>query len=162
LTTPASVPGAPGITAQAVYAKGQIELAWTPADQTALAYSIERQSGGGGFVQIATVSAPNTAYSDTNPPAQVTVQYRIQAINAVGFSPYSNSASALSPLGVDASDGFPYYIDIALGLDPTASNPGALPASPFPITPPGPPAPDPSDLTPPVITIVTPAQATLL
>jgi titin len=92
-----AVPAAPAnLTATAV-SYSQINLAWTDSDNEA-GYKIERCAGEGcsDFAQIATVGANVTSYSNTGLPPSTSYTYRVLATNAVGDSPYSNEASAVT------------------------------------------------------------------
>jgi carboxypeptidase T len=94
-TTP---PAAPGNLAAAAVTYSQINLAWTDSDIEA-GYKIERCTGEGcsDFAQIATVGANVTSYQNTGLTASTSYTYRVRANNAIGDSPYSNEASAVTP-----------------------------------------------------------------
>jgi uncharacterized repeat protein (TIGR03803 family) len=159
-------PPAPVNLVASVVSPTEVALAWTPVNQ-AISYSIERSSGGA-FVQIAQVDnttgytdASTTSYIDTNVPAGSVLQYRVQAVNFSGVSPYSNIAYAVMvPDAIDPTDGLSFEMDVFLGLDPLADNFNALLGFPPGDGPPPPPPPNPND-APPVVTLLTPAQATM-
>jgi hypothetical protein len=94
-TTP-NPPIAPvGLTATPFNAT-EIDLAWTDNSADEAGSRIERCSGSGctDFVQIATVAANVTNYSNTGLSPSTTYTYRVRAYNAGGNSDYSNIASA--------------------------------------------------------------------
>jgi Bacterial Ig domain len=72
-----------------------IQLVQRPYDQgIATSYSIERATGTSGtFAQIGTATGSATGYIDSSVSSGVTYQYRIQALDSFGASPYSNTAT---------------------------------------------------------------------
>jgi predicted phage tail protein len=95
---PAELPAPTTLTAAAV-SSSQINLTWVDSDTTEQGFKIERCGGVGcsSFVQIATVSANVTSYSNTNLTGSTSYSYRVRAYNASGNSNYSNTASAVTP-----------------------------------------------------------------
>jgi titin len=59
-----------------------------------LGFYVERSSNGSPWVRVATLGANATTYVSGGLGASTTYQHRVQAFNAVGVSPYSNTASA--------------------------------------------------------------------
>jgi hypothetical protein len=158
-------PETPAVEATTNTVTSEVALNWSPSHNTVY-YSIERRVSTWNFVQIATVpallNASTVAYIDSAAPNQDIVQYRIRAIGLGVTSGYSNLVSALrSPNAVDPNTGVSYSTEVALGLDPTVNNAGFFTAAPVPSTPVSPPTPDPTDHTPPVVILMTPAEATL-
>ena len=91
---PPPPPSSPsGLTATA---QGQttIALAWNDNAGDETGYRVERQVSGGAFSEIAQLAAGATTFSNTGLTAATTYGYRVRAINAGGFSGYSNTASA--------------------------------------------------------------------
>jgi hypothetical protein len=87
-----AVPAAPtNLTARAVSAN-RIDLAWRDASSNETGFALERCYGAKctAFVQIATVGANVTSYSDTTLPRSGTYRYRVRAFNTSGNSAYSN------------------------------------------------------------------------
>jgi len=79
--------------------KTTAELRWkAPEDDGGFAileYDVERSLNGGGFSNIATVTAPITAFSDTTLSAQDNAAYRVSATNTNSETgPFSDTASA--------------------------------------------------------------------
>ena len=94
--TPPPAPAAPtNLTATAV-SSSQINLAWTDNANNETGFKIERCQNAGcvNFVEIATVGADVTTFSDTGLAASTTYDYRVRATNAGGDSAYSNTAEA--------------------------------------------------------------------
>ena len=94
-TTP---PIAPANLAATAVSSSQINLTWTDSDNTETGFKIERCTGEGciDFIQIATVDANVTSYSNTGLAAATSYSYRVRAYNTGGDSDYSNTASAIT------------------------------------------------------------------
>jgi hypothetical protein len=74
---------------------GRVNLAWRDNSTNETGFEVERStSSTSGFTRIATVGANATAFADTTAPRKTTLFYRVRAVNAVGASGYSNTASA--------------------------------------------------------------------
>ena len=91
-TTPA-VTAPSGLTATAV-SMSQIDLAWTDNSTNEDGFRIERSPNGSAWSLLATVGPNLTAHSDAGLIPSTIYFYRIQAFNAAGDSPFSNTASA--------------------------------------------------------------------
>jgi len=93
-----TVPSAPaGLTATAVSAT-RIDLAWNDVPNET-SYRVERSANGStGWSEIAVLNQDQCTYSDTQVSSQQTYFYRVRALNGGGFSPYSNTASATTPV----------------------------------------------------------------
>jgi hypothetical protein len=93
-------PSAPsGMTATAV-SPSQIDLIWQDNSNSETGFKIERKIGGGGnYIQIDTVEANVTTYSDTGLSPNTAYYYRVGALNGAGYSSYSNEDSAVTPSG---------------------------------------------------------------
>ena len=89
-----SPPAAPSnLTATAV-SRQRINLSWTDHATDELGFKVERSTNGKPFKPIATVGANVTTYSNTGLDPGKKYSYRVRAYNAVGDSPYSNTATA--------------------------------------------------------------------
>jgi subtilisin family serine protease len=84
---------------------GGISLAWSGNATGEDGYIIERKTGGGSFVQVATIAAiprqsvipqppVNYTFSDNGLAAGTPYSYRVKAFNSIGVSSPSNEASA--------------------------------------------------------------------
>ncbi|MCR4399964.1 MAG: fibronectin type III domain-containing protein [Syntrophomonadaceae bacterium] len=94
LALAAGEPAAPsGLTATAA-TTSQIDLRWTDNADNEAGFAIERRTGGGDWVQVATTGPNAPVFSDTGLTPGTTYSYRVRAYNAAGFSDYSNTASA--------------------------------------------------------------------
>lgn len=91
---PPPVPAAPsGLGTSAK--KGSISLSWTDHANNETGFRIERATGNGAFVEIATVGANVRSYNNTSLTKGVSYTYRVRAFNASGNSAYSNPATAI-------------------------------------------------------------------
>src|SRR5262249_54054256 len=72
----------------------QINLTWTDNSSNETGFLLERKTGSGAFVQIATLAAGVTLYSDTGLTPNTQYTYRVRATNSAGNSSYSNTSSA--------------------------------------------------------------------
>ena len=67
-----------------------VTLAWEDQSSNEQGFEIERKTGPeGDYLQIATVPANVTRYTDTNLGKGKTYYYRIRAFNSHGHSPYT-------------------------------------------------------------------------
>ena len=98
--TPLAPPNAPSnLTATAVSAS-QINLAWMDNSITETETKIERKIGVNGvYAEIATIGANVTSYADNGLSTDALYYYRVRAINAAGYSNYSNIAGGFPFLG---------------------------------------------------------------
>lgn len=76
----------------------QVILTWTAASGSPTGYKIERQEGGGSFVQVTTVGAV-TSYTDNGRTSNTRYTYRVRATNGSGDSAYSNTATVTTGIG---------------------------------------------------------------
>jgi len=92
-----STPAAPtGLTATPA-SPSQINLAWSDVGGET-GYRVERSPNGStSWVEIASLPADQVSYQNTALASQQTYFYRVRAANSVGFSLYSNVASAATP-----------------------------------------------------------------
>ena len=92
-----SIPSAPGSLSATVVTNYQIDLAWVPGSSSQSGFKLERSTDGTNFSQIGTTAAGTTAYSDTGLAIATAYYYRVRAYNALGDSPYSPTALAMTP-----------------------------------------------------------------
>jgi hypothetical protein len=89
-------PAAPSsLTAANGHGKGVVELSWADRSDNEANFLVERStSAEGGYVEIATVGAGVTSYTDRTVFRKTTHYYRVRAVNSAGGkSGYSNVAS---------------------------------------------------------------------
>jgi hypothetical protein len=83
------------IGSQRLVDAGQLRLSWSDNSMNEDGFSIERSVGTtGAYLELASVGANATAYIDTTVVANTTYCYRVRAVNADGFSLYSNEGCA--------------------------------------------------------------------
>jgi parallel beta-helix repeat protein len=92
-----NVPGAPSNLAATPVDPLSITLSWTETSRNATGFLIERSTDGVNFVQITSVPANLTSYTDTGLTSGTTYTYQIRAMNSAGDSAYSNMASGVGP-----------------------------------------------------------------
>jgi hypothetical protein len=94
-STPATVPGAPSLSASPASGKGVI-LSWTspPSGGSAITgYRIYRSTSAGGEGFLTSVGNV-TSYKDTSTKKGLVYYYKVSAVNAIGEGSLSNEASA--------------------------------------------------------------------
>jgi unsaturated rhamnogalacturonyl hydrolase len=87
-------PIAPTNLAASTVSSSQINLTWADNSNNEAGFYIERKTGTSSYVQVASVAANITSYSNTGLAANTTYTYRVRAFNDTGNSSYSNEASA--------------------------------------------------------------------
>lgn len=75
----------------------QISVTWSDKAAGESGYKLERKIGSGSFVQIASLPANSSSYTDSSLTPQTTYAYRVKAFNTISESFYSNEASATTP-----------------------------------------------------------------
>jgi PKD repeat protein len=91
-----TAPQAPANVTATSLSRGSIRLDWTNVSSNQTSVQIERCKGVGctKFARAATVSGTATSFTDTKLSSRTTYTYRVRSGNAIGLSPYSNTASA--------------------------------------------------------------------
>ena len=94
-----AIPAAPGNLSAVAASRSQINLSWTDNATNETGFYIERCKGSTctNFVQIASVGADISSYSNTGLSANTTYRFRIRAYNPSGASAYSNIAVVTTP-----------------------------------------------------------------
>jgi fibronectin type 3 domain-containing protein len=96
-TTLPNPPNAPSNLAVAINGSG-LRLTWSDGSANETGFKIERKIGGGDFIQIGTVGANVTQFTD-NSPGTTTSAYRVKATNTGGDSAPSNEVQFSPPTG---------------------------------------------------------------
>ena len=114
-TTLPNPPAAPtGLTATPA-SPTQVDLIWTDNANNETSFELERAIGAADSWSVhASVAASATSYSDTSVAPGTGYRYRLRALNAGGYSDYSNESSATTPVptttvtftSVAAQDGY--------------------------------------------------------
>jgi titin len=95
-TLPAS-PNAPGNLKAVAVGSKLVQLAWTEGSTSLNGFKIERRTGSGGFVTIATRGAVARGLDDTSVTGGNTYTYRVTAYNSSGWSLPSTLATVTTP-----------------------------------------------------------------
>lgn len=95
LTTPVVAPLAPTTLVSTLQFGPKVVLTWSDLALNETGFVLERATGAGAFVVVATPGAVDKAgtYTDTSVTGGNTYTYRIKAVNGGGESAYSNTAS---------------------------------------------------------------------
>jgi hypothetical protein len=89
-------PTAPTSISANLFTDTQALVTWSDVDEET-SYKVERKTGAGSWVQVATVAANVVSYSDSPLIASKTYSYRVRASNGGGNSPYSSEVSVTTP-----------------------------------------------------------------
>jgi len=100
------IPATPTSLAGNAVSSSRIDLSWTDNATNETGYLLDRAPDNAGaagtFVQIASLPAGATTYSNTGLNANTRYWYRVRAVNATDASPYSSSLSVSSLQGLAA------------------------------------------------------------
>ncbi len=88
----ACLPGVFALAAAGLEA-GQLTLHWDDNSDNETGFKLERSINGSGFVQIATLAANVTSYTDVGLAGGASYSYRVRAYNDAGDSDHSNIAT---------------------------------------------------------------------
>jgi len=90
-TPPANIPAAPSNLIATAAGTSVINLTWSDIATNETSYVLQRSlSSGSGFSTIATLAANTTSYSNSGLNSSTTYYYKVQAINSIGSSAWSN------------------------------------------------------------------------
>jgi hypothetical protein len=92
LTPP--LPDAPSDLTATALSSSKIHLTWTDNANSENGFRIERKTGSGAFLEVATVGPNVTTFTNAGLQALTTYTFRVRAYNAAGTSAYTNQASA--------------------------------------------------------------------
>ena len=94
-------PSAPTDLTATVVSPTRVDLSWTDNCYQETGFSVERSPDGmSEWVQIGTVKANVTSYSDIDVVPESAYYYRVQAYNDLDVSAYSNVAAAMIPTSI--------------------------------------------------------------
>jgi len=97
----------------------QINLSWTDNSIDEVGFRIERRTADSSFLEITTVGANTTSFSDTGLLPYTTYYYRVRAYNFTENSTYSNAASATTYWKDDDDDDTHWYCFIGAVISGT-------------------------------------------
>ena len=93
-----SAPDAPSALTATPTAPSAVNLRWVDNSTNETGFGVERRAGTtGAYVEIGTVAAGATAFTDDTLKPGTTYSYRVRALGAVGPSGYSNAAVTTTP-----------------------------------------------------------------
>ena len=99
-TTALSPPAAPtGLTAGTI-TTSSIQMTWTDVATNETSYVVQRSLNGTTFINVQTLPANTTTWTDTGRPDNTTYYYRVYASNATGNSAFSNVLNVTTLLAV--------------------------------------------------------------
>lgn len=94
-TTMAGLPNSPSGLSAVAAGSSSINLSWTDNSNDETEFVLQRSTDAGvGFSNIATLPFNSTSFTDEGLEVSTTYYYRVQAINTVGTSAWSNTAAA--------------------------------------------------------------------
>ncbi len=110
-TTTANVPSVPSsLTATSATTTASIKLDWTDNSSNENNFLVERSpNGSNSWTNIATTTANTITYNNTGLSQNTTYYYRVRAVNSIGYSGYTSTASAtttgtpLAPSGLSSN-----------------------------------------------------------
>jgi hypothetical protein len=91
------VPDAPSSLSAVALSADSVRLAWLDNSVDEAGLKVERSGNGVEFVEIATLAAGTTAFTDTGLTARMTYWYRVQAFNSAAHSEFSATVSVTMP-----------------------------------------------------------------
>ena len=101
-----TAPAAPSNLAASLNGQNQVALAWSDNSANETAFRLERRAAGGTFATLADLPANATTYTDASVAPGTTYEYRVRALNGVGASDPSNTATQSTPATPTQPAGF--------------------------------------------------------
>lgn len=92
-------PSAPTALTATVVSYDRVSLAWTDNSSDESGFLVERKTGSGAYIPLATLSADTTSFNDGTVTTGNTYTYRVTATSAYGNSASTNEATATLPAG---------------------------------------------------------------
>nr|WP_293839803.1 fibronectin type III domain-containing protein [uncultured Arsenicibacter sp.] len=93
-------PAAPGNLVASAGSPAMITLTWQDNADNEAGFEIEQQQADGSFRRIATPAANSQSFQVTGLAEQTGYSFRIRAVNSIGASAYTNTASASTPASI--------------------------------------------------------------
>ena len=100
VTTPASLPLQPATLAITATAPTSVSFTWVDNAFNETGYEVERSSPGENFTKVAELAANSSAYIASGLRENTAYSFRVRAMNNAGPSPYSNTATATTPISI--------------------------------------------------------------
>jgi hypothetical protein len=99
-----TVPAPPSNPAATALSSTSVRFTWADNSNNEAQFAIERRlSGSGSFIQIATVGANVTTYTDNTVLPGTAYDYHVRATNSAGASGFSNTVTVTTPLPAPTS-----------------------------------------------------------
>jgi hypothetical protein len=106
MATP-TAPTAPGSLAAQAASSSEIQLSWADNSSNEDSFRVERSTGGGAFQEVQNLPAGTTSVRISGLAASTGYSFRVRAVNGVGASAYSNTASATTSAATTGGTGAP-------------------------------------------------------
>ncbi len=91
-----TAPAAPSGLGASAISNSQINLTWTDGSNNETGFQVEHSTDGSAWTPVGTTAANVVAYADGGLAQGTKYFYRVRAINAIGNSDYTSSASAVT------------------------------------------------------------------
>lgn len=92
-TSRTAAPAAPSGLTAVVQSTSQVKLTWTDNAVNEAAFEVYRSTSGAGYVLVATLGADVKTWTDAGLDPSTAYAYQVRAVNTVGASAFSNTAS---------------------------------------------------------------------
>lgn len=94
---PCLLPAAPSNLVAIAVSYNQVNLSWMDNSTDETGFILARNANGAGWVNLASVGANVTAYSDTTVQPSTSYEYSVRSTNACGHGGFANTASVTTP-----------------------------------------------------------------